>query len=192
MKSLVRSAAEIDISEAAVDYAREKLGANAIAGDYLATDLGRKFDLICMWDTVEHLRYPHRFIAKVAEELRPGGMLALTTGDIGTINARIRGHRWRMIHPPTHLHFFSLDTMRRLLERYGFHLIYASHPGNSRKLRSIFYYVCGKKAGMATALAKCKLMDLSVTLNLFDIMHVVAERRQRGAREEPAPKLVTG
>ena len=62
-----------------------------------------------MWDTIEHLKRPDLFVQKAAADLRPGGLIALTTGDIGSLNARLRGARWRMIHPPTHLHYFSVS-----------------------------------------------------------------------------------
>ena len=57
---------------------------------------------------------------KAYEVLKPGGRLFLTTGDIGSWVARIQGPRWRLIHPPTHLHYFSKATITRLLTGLGF------------------------------------------------------------------------
>jgi hypothetical protein len=54
-----------------------------------------------------------------SRDLEPGGLLALTTGDIGSLNARLRGSNWRMIHPPTHLHYFSVQSITSLLKRHG-------------------------------------------------------------------------
>jgi SAM-dependent methyltransferase len=101
-----------DISADAVAHAVREQRVNAHEGDYLDFQLENPVDLIAMWDTIEHLRRPDLVIAKAARDLKPGGMLAITTGDIDSLNARLRGRRWRMIHPPTPLHYFSVDTAR--------------------------------------------------------------------------------
>ena len=145
-RHFAKSVAEIDISQDAVADGRSRFGLDIQQGDYLNRQLGRKCGVIAMWDTVEHLQRPDLFIEKAKDDLQPGGVLALTTGDIGSMNARLRGHKWRMIHPPTHLHYFSADTMRSLLDRHGFNVVHLSHPENSRKLRSILItFWCGER-----------------------------------------------
>jgi SAM-dependent methyltransferase len=180
-------ASGIDISSDAVKHARDVLGVPATAGDYLATP-GGPYDLVTMFDAVEHLRSPHLFIAKIARELAPGGHVALTTGDIGSLNARMRGQRWRMIHPPTHLHYFSVPTLTRLLERNGLDVVHASHPGVSRKLHSIGHLVLARKLGW-TGLDRAVqrwLPDLPVTLNLGDIMFIVARKTEPARAPRPS------
>ncbi len=178
----VKVASGIDISADAVRKAVAEQQTDAREGDYLAFDLKRPVDCITMWDTIEHLRRPDLFIGKAAKDLKPGGLLAITTGDIGSLNARLRGKSWRMIHPPTHLHYFSASTLKRLLERQGFDVVHLSHPGNSRKLRSVLYFISVLKANrpaIYNTLQRLPLFDLSLTANLFDIMYVVG--RKRGA-----------
>jgi SAM-dependent methyltransferase len=168
----------VDTAAEAVRYAQETLGVRAECGDYLALRTG-PVDLIAMWDTVEHLPRPDLFIGKAAADLRPGGLIAITTGDIGSLNARMRGRCWRMIHPPTHLHYFSVVTLSRLLVRHGFDIVHVTHPGVSRRLHSILYLVLAHRlqARGLCRVATRMLPNLSVTLNLFDIMFVVARKR---------------
>ena len=161
-------------------YAAETLHVPAVQGNYLDMDLGRRYDLMVMWDTIEHLKRPDLFIGKIAKDLKPGGLLALTTGDIDSLNARWRGPKWRLIHPPTHLHYFSVNTITTLLDRYGFDVVHVSHPGNARTLRWIFYAVTVlrmKKPKLYELLPAWRLFDLGIVVNLFDIMFVVARRR---------------
>jgi SAM-dependent methyltransferase len=175
-----KSVAGMDISQDAIAYGRSRFGLDIQQGDYLNRELGRKYGAITMWDTVEHLQRPDLFIAKVKDDLQPGGVLALTTGDIGSVNARLRGHKWRMIHPPTHLHYFSPGTLTALLDRHGFDVIHFSHPGIARNLRSILYYVLVWRTGktdLYNALSRWRLFDLRVNVNMFDIMYVIARRR---------------
>jgi 2-polyprenyl-3-methyl-5-hydroxy-6-metoxy-1,4-benzoquinol methylase len=179
-RHFAKSVAGIDISQDAIDYGRGRFGLDIRQGDYLSRELGRKYGAIAMWDTVEHLRRPDLFIAKVKDDLQPGGVLALTTGDIGSLNARLRGQKWRMIHPPTHLHYFSARTMTALLDRQGFDVVHLSHPGISRNLRSILYYVLvwrTRKTRLYDALSRWRVFDLRINANMFDIMYVIARRR---------------
>ncbi len=177
----VRKASGIDISADAVARAVNEQRVDARDADYLAFRVDGPVDVIAMWDTIEHLRRPDLFIEKAARDLKPGGLLAITTGDIGSLNARFRGRRWRMIHPPTHLHYFSVETMRQLLRAHGFDVVHVSHPGNSRKLRSVLHFIMvlqANRPGLYEKLQRFPLFDLSLTVNLFDIMFVVARRQE--------------
>jgi SAM-dependent methyltransferase len=183
-------AAGIDISAEAVAYGRNTLGVDARVGDYIEHHLATRPDVVCLWDTIEHLRAPDEYIAKVGRDIAPGGILAITTGDIGSLNARLRGPRWRLIHPPTHLHYFSADTLRRLLERNGFEVIHVEHPGQARTLRSILYITLvlrGRRNNLYRRMERLPGLDLGVTLNFFDIMYVVARHRRVPGQRKGSP-----
>jgi SAM-dependent methyltransferase len=176
----VKSVRGIDISPGPIRFATQERGVDALQGDYLSLDLGRQLDVITMWDTLEHLKYPHLFIEKAARDLKPGGLLALTTGDIGSLIARIQGRHWRLIHPPTHLHYFSAATVSDLLRRKGFDVVHLSHPGNSRSLRAALYVTTVlqmKRKRLYNALQGLRIFNWHLTVNLYDIMYVIARRR---------------
>jgi SAM-dependent methyltransferase len=180
VRDAVGSASGIDIASDAVAFAKTKRGVDARHGDYLTTDLGRKVDIVTLWDTVEHLKRPDLFAEKLAHDVRPGGHIALTTGDIGSLNARLRGRHWRMIHPPTHLHYFSVRSMRQLLDKHGFDVIHVSHPGQSRTVGAIAYLILALRMGWPALYRHVERLPIArwrLSLNLFDIMFVVARRR---------------
>ncbi len=173
--------AGIDVAEPAARYARENLGLPVACGEFLQYPLDpASYDLFCMWDTIEHLARPDRYIERIAHHLRPGGVLALTTGDIGSLTARAQGERWRLIHPPTHLWYFSAQTLGQLLRRYGLEVVHLSHPGNYRSLSALARWgltpfgAVGQSA--YTRLARSGWATRGVNLNLFDIMFVIAQR----------------
>jgi SAM-dependent methyltransferase len=112
--------AGIDISVEAVRHARETLKLDASAGAFEDAAIAPGgFQAFCMWDTLEHLAHPERMVARIAELLPAGGWFFATTGDIGSSTARRQGPDWRMIHPPTHLQYFSRATLGRFLARHG-------------------------------------------------------------------------
>lgn len=180
VKGDVAAASGMDISADAVAEASRRFGVDATRGDYLTTDIGQDHDVIALWDTIEHLARPDLFLAKAAADLRPGGHIAITTGDIGSAFARLRGKRWRMIHPPTHLHYFSAATLRALLERSGFEVVHLSHPGITRNVQSALYIILALKLGMPglfRLVSAIRIFNFSLTVNLHDIMFVIAKRR---------------
>lgn len=173
----------IDISEEGVAHARDTLGLDATACDVLDHEFPDGPDIVCMWDVIEHLKSPDDVLARVSDVMAPGGLVAITTGDIGSLNARMRGRRWRMIHPPSHLHYFSKTTLTRLLDRMGFDVIHIEHPGVTRTFGQIFYGVLVLRQnmpGLYKVVEKLPFMNREISLNLFDIMYVIARKRAGG------------
>lgn len=170
----------IDITEDGVRYAREELKLDVIKADLLKHELdGQKFDVVCMWDTVEHLRDPHLYIEKISQQMEPGSLLTITTGDIESLNARFKKAKWRLIHPPTHIHYFSKKSLNRMLENYGFEVIYNRYCGFSRSVDNVAYNVLvlrHKSPKLYNLLKKMRLTGFDFYLNMYDIMYVVARK----------------
>ena len=177
--------AGIDISTEAVRYARETLKLDVRAGDFEDAPIAPgEFRAFCMWDTLEHLAHPERLVARIAELLPPGGWFFATTGDIGSPTARRQGERWRMIHPPTHLQYFSRATVSRFLARHG---LRTERIENEPMCRSLHGTLAGLRlfgggpvrsaAGIATAIVPEALARrVRFTLDLGDIMLVAARK----------------
>lgn len=170
----------VDISSDAVECAVKTFGVNAVGGNYLELAI-EPYDICCMWDTIEHVREPDKFIEKISTEISQGGLLAITTGDIGSFNAKLRGKRWRLISPPIHLHYFSVQTLSKLLETNGFEVIHISHPGNLINLETALYIILVIQRKQEKLYKKIKrllgkLANIYVPVNLSDIMYIVARK----------------
>lgn len=171
------SASGIDITEKPTEYARQILSLTVKTGDYLSFPLTEKKQIFCMWDTIEHLQKPEEFLQKIHSEMHSGGYLFLTTGDIGSLLAKARGSKWRMIHPPTHLFYFSKKTITKLLRQYGFEVICITHPGVYRNFKQIIYSLFFLKKNVPKTLEHfLNKFDFPVYLNTFDIMMVTAKK----------------
>jgi 2-polyprenyl-3-methyl-5-hydroxy-6-metoxy-1,4-benzoquinol methylase len=180
-KTSFESVQGVDVSAAAVSYAKGTLGLDATCSDLLQYDFaGREIDVACMWDTIEHLAHPDQFVAKLADRMKAGALIAVTTGDFGSLNARIRRTKWRLMHPPSHAHYFSIASMSTMLNRFGFDVAYARHCGYYRSLRSMAYGVFVQKHGDTRALDLLNRMGLGgwpLYLNFYDIMYVIGRKR---------------
>jgi SAM-dependent methyltransferase len=171
----------IDITEDGVRHCQTELGLNVIHGDLLSTDLGDKaFDVVCLWDTIEHLRTPNLYLARISEHMPSGALLAVTTGDIDSLNARIKKGKWRLIHPPTHLQYFSVATLTKMLEHLGFDVIYHRHCGFYRSFDNVFHNLFVLRGGLPALYAAMQRLGLArrfFYLNLYDIMYVIARKK---------------
>ena len=178
-KNTFHSVEGIDISNEAIEYARQFLGLNARSSEFLTHEFDMAPDVVCMWDTIEHLCRPDFYIEKIAALLPRGGLLALTTADLDSWVARTRGSKWRQIHPPTHLHYFSRKTLRRLLQRTGLKIKYMRTEGMYRRVDTMAYIIlCLKynRPDVYSRLRKTRLLNWDLYLNLGDILFVVAEK----------------
>ena len=77
------------------------------------------FDVITMWDVIEHTPNPRLILERCHSLLRPGGLLVVNYPDIGSWIARVLGRRWLFL-TSVHLYYFDRTTMRQLLESTGF------------------------------------------------------------------------
>lgn len=170
-----------EVNPAAVRHAREVLHLDVRANDFLQLAPGaiEPVDVAVLWDVIEHLERPDLFLDRIAEVSRSGALLYITTGDIGSRLARWRGHRWRLIHPPSHLHYFDRATISRLLEKHGYRVLDIHSVGVARSLLQVLYsvLVLGLRRPALYRMAERVIpRTLGFTLNTGDIMQVVAQR----------------
>ena len=183
IKNNFKNVSGIEINKDAVEYARDKLDLDVINGDF-ATNKNislQKYNIFCMFDVIEHLNNPDKTIKRIATETNDETYIYITTGDIESLNARVKGKNWRLIHPPSHIHYFSKKTIKLLLEKNGFKIISIKYCGYNRNLLSILSKIKIIKnyfSFIIKLIVFLKLSDLNLYLNLYDIMLVVAKKEK--------------
>src|SRR2546428_9581461 len=111
--------AGVEISTFAAQRARAR-GLRVTAGRLEELDLpAASFDVITLYDAIEHLTDPVATLAAVHRLLVPGGLLHLVTPSVGGVQARLLGRHWYHYKPGEHLFYFTPDTLRRAVERAG-------------------------------------------------------------------------
>jgi SAM-dependent methyltransferase len=91
------------------------------------------FDVVTMWDVIEHLTDPAAEIRNVQRLLKPGGIFAIHTIDIESLFARLMGPRWPWLME-MHLYYFSSRTLSKMLAQNGFQVIRSSAQGRYLRL----------------------------------------------------------
>ena len=78
------------------------------------------FDVVTATEVIEHVDNPGEVLREIARILRPNGLLWLTTPHANGLSAKAMGAKWSVVCPPEHLHLFSVQGLRDLLNEAGF------------------------------------------------------------------------
>lgn len=98
------------------------------------------FDAVVLWDVLEHLPDPVGACHRLVSWLKPGGLLCLSTPNMGSPTARLMGRRWPFMTVPEHLVFFSRGSLRLLLhDRLGLELVEWTTRGKWANLGFLLY-----------------------------------------------------
>ncbi len=122
MRQLGFEAHGVEVSATIASHAVEHFGFDSI---HIGTLQGspfpdRSFDLITMWDVIEHVIDPRGLLAKARALLKPDGLLVLETQNIDSLFARALGRRWHHYKHAEHIYHFTPATLRTLLDSSGF------------------------------------------------------------------------
>lgn len=174
----------VDISAHAVAYAREKLGLDARPG--LLREAGftpGSFDVLTLWDVIEHVPEPVAELEYCRELLRPGGIIVLSTPDAGSLVAKLTGARWMGFKlAEEHLYYFSRKTMALALEKAGFDVLDLTSIGKDVALdffaRRLSLYAPPLAKAVGKGVQMAGLERAAVYVNPRDILCVVARRRE--------------
>ena len=111
----------VEPSAYVADYAREQLRLKVHKGTLNDLHLPESaFDLVTIWDALEHVPDPRQTLTQVYRILKPDSLLVVSTHDIGSLAARLLGRKWYQLGPHLHLYYFSPKTIRKMLTIVGF------------------------------------------------------------------------
>ena len=111
----------IDVETWGVQFAREELGLQNLRiglleqQDYPAGC----FDVISVYEVIEHVPDLNVFVAALSRLLAPNGVVEIRTPDVGHWRVPRRLETWDAIKPSEHLYYFSYATLGRLLANHG-------------------------------------------------------------------------
>jgi SAM-dependent methyltransferase len=109
----------VEISGEAARSAAALLGQRVYSSVSAASFPPESFDVVTLWEYIEHVPDPREDLRQVNQLLKPGGLVALSTPNAGTQRVKRHPERWREFKPPEHLSFFSVHTLQRLLRECG-------------------------------------------------------------------------
>jgi 2-polyprenyl-3-methyl-5-hydroxy-6-metoxy-1,4-benzoquinol methylase len=119
----------VEISVEQASYAREVLNLDVRAGAFEdAPYEPHSFDVITLWGVIEHIADPIGVMRKLADLLRPGGLVALRTPNRGSLITRVAaltylasgGRAMLPVYSDDHIFRFNEDSLRYVFRATGF------------------------------------------------------------------------
>ena len=108
----------LELSRGAVDFARHQ-GLAVRNLDFLSGEIEQNsYDLVTLFEVIEHVPNPAEFLQRAGEVVRPGGLVYLTTPNFASLDRFVAGKDWKIIHPE-HLTYFTPHTLRALVKKTG-------------------------------------------------------------------------
>jgi len=163
----------------AVEQARAQ-GLHVVQGTLETVALPEEtFDVVTMWDVIEHLPDPRGALEQVYRLLKPGGWVVVHTIDIESLFARLMGAHWPWLME-MHIYYFSRRTLRRMLEQCGFRVLSDRPQGRYLRLG----YLMSRVGALMPAVGRpaewlvtrLRLRRVAVPVNLGDLFTAYARK----------------
>lgn len=87
------------------------------------------YSVITMFDVIEHLTDLHENISILNQLLENNGIAVLVTPNYRSWQRRLFQKRWFQFKPIEHINYFTLDTLRKLVEANGFEIVESKNSG---------------------------------------------------------------
>lgn len=114
----------IELIASAAQIAQEKHGTNVKIGSLETVEYpDRYFNIITLWDVLEHLPDPEGALKHCHNLLVPGGLLIFSIPNLKSFDRYLFGRVWIGWDAPRHFNMFSEITIKRLFELTGFELV---------------------------------------------------------------------
>lgn len=158
----------------------QRRGLDVRVGTMDSVDLSdASFDVVTMWDVIEHVVDPAAELERARRLLRPGGWLVVHTMDIDAPIARLMGPRWPWLMD-MHLYYFSGRTLGRMLTEHGYEVAWQGTQGRYLSLG----YLASRVEGMSTSLGRAVgtvvnrlgLRESAMPVNFGDLRTFISRR----------------
>jgi 2-polyprenyl-3-methyl-5-hydroxy-6-metoxy-1,4-benzoquinol methylase len=119
----------VEISETIARHAIDHFGFDTVHIGTLASAqfADASFDLITMWDVVEHVPDPEELLRTARKLLKPDGLLVIETQDIDSRFARLLGPRWHHFKHAEHIYHFNPATITTVVQHAGLRVEKMTH-----------------------------------------------------------------
>ncbi len=184
----------IEPSSTVVNLARESGARLEIGSIYDEEEhFEGRFDVVTMFDVLEHLPDADRALLQCRRFLRPGGHLFLSTPDAGSFMRRLLGRHWYYIDLDEHVALFNRRNLGTVLTRTDFEIVDVRSIGRAyrfsyirRRLQFLGRHAALMRAAHVATWPLRFRPEARLTINFGDVMGVVARRRDNAGAKAPA------
>ena len=114
-----------DVDPTGLEYGRREFGLQNLHHGFFeeAGYAPGFFDVITLYDVIDHVGDLNRTVEELARVLAPHGIIEIWTPDVGHWRRAQPLQTWDAIMPSKHLYYFDRHTLERLVSRHGLRTI---------------------------------------------------------------------
>ncbi len=111
----------IELNRECAEYAQSHFNLS-VHSDYLDNIAfeADSFDVVTMYDVLEHIPDLHSMLAEIRRVLKPGGLLVVQSPNLDSLMADLSKSAWGWLSPPDHLYHFTPGALSSLLVQTGY------------------------------------------------------------------------
>lgn len=125
----------VDVSDYATDFTKKSFGINCFVGDLKKASFPDKyFDVITLWDVIEHFENPIDELEEIRRILSDDGIILFDTPNAESLMRLIAHWLYKItggifkypikkLYHQFHIFYFSMKTLKILLDKSGFEII---------------------------------------------------------------------
>ena len=130
----------VEISKKAAQFSKDHLGLKNIhCGRLEDVTLTGPFDVIAMWDVIEHVSDPVAILRHLRSLIAENGILVVQTQNIDSFVAKLLGQRWHHFKHVEHIYHFSPKTFDKALKRCDFEIAELTATGAGKYISGKFF-----------------------------------------------------
>jgi SAM-dependent methyltransferase len=169
--------AGVEPDERTAAFARKRYGLDVRKGTLERAGLpGSAFDIVCMFDVLEHIATPRECLTAARACLKPAGSLVLQVPNFSCLERRIWQQYWYGIDLPRHLLHFTPETLVRMLEGAGFGRIRVMHTGEPNYgVQSFLRWARHRLGGKSGSAEATLCQDLAPVMRYRTAKNVIAD-----------------
>ena len=111
----------LDLNKTAIQTVRGK-GYRGVVGDISVLPETAQYDIVIMFDVLEHILEPNIFLSLLKKRMKPKGKVILATPSTTSILARVAREKWVSYIVPQHVILYNPKALNYLFLRNGFEI----------------------------------------------------------------------
>ncbi len=169
----------VEFTSEGAEQARKLTGKLILEGDFLTLKINNGFNVVTMWNVLEHLPDPQAALKKARDLLDKDGMLVIQTPNANSFASRLFGGKWRLLHDPTHLHVYSDTQLCKSLEALEMEILEVRYPFVGTRFNTLGAYLRMAKGIFISMLNRLWIpVEMPMSPPWFKSLMVVTARRR--------------
>lgn len=160
----------VELSKHIASFAKNKMHLKVFNGTLEKARYQKEFfDVITMFDVIEHVPDPKKTLMECNRILKNQGLIVIQTPAVDSLYSMIKGKHWDYFGLQ-HLNYFSTKSMEKILEAAGFKIIKIYYGDEIGFINSIRAYFLNKEIDKKTTkVLKFMLAQLLRRIHIFKI-----------------------